>query len=212
MTIAWFWNCKKCEGIQEDERCKYEFCKSVYPKNKEQVDAFKKRIDEWSLDELKNMVDVNTIVGSPVTSPDGTIIIPISKVSFAFLSGGSEFGNKTGKKLATFNEAKAEQCCVDPFPFGGGSAAGVSLKPVSFLVVKDANVRLLNLEGQNNYDKILESIPDLFNFVKELINKDEEEENETENKASKKKRRRDKKIHDKTIHDEKFSSVETDTN
>ena len=48
-----------------------------------------------TMEELKNMVDVNTIVGTPVTSPDGTIIVPISKVSFAFLSGGSEFGNKT---------------------------------------------------------------------------------------------------------------------
>ncbi len=165
-----------------------------------------------TMEELKNMVEVNTIVGSPVTSPDGTVIIPISKVSFAFLSGGSEFGNKTKNKVSSnTGTLETSSCCAD-FPFGGGSGAGVSLKPVAFLVVKDTNVRLLNLESQNNYDKVLESIPDMFNFVKDMFKKDNEDDDEKKDKYSSKKEKRDKKIHDKTIHDEKFASVETDTN
>ncbi|WBW95302.1 GerW family sporulation protein [Oceanirhabdus sp. W0125-5] len=165
-----------------------------------------------TMEELKNMVDVNTIVGTPVTSPDGTVIIPISKVSFAFLSGGSEFGNKTKNKVSSKEGTlETSNCCAD-FPFGGGSGAGVSLKPVAFLVVKDTNVRLLNMESQGGYDKILESIPDMFNFVKDMFKKDSEDKDTANGNMSKKSKKRDKKIHDKTIHDEKFAFVDTDTN
>ena len=166
-----------------------------------------------TMEELKNMVDVNTIVGTPVTSPDGTVIVPISKVSFAFLSGGSEFGNKAKNKVSSnTGTLETSSCCAD-FPFGGGSGAGVTLKPVAFLVVKDTNVRLLNMESQGSYDKVLESIPDMFNFVKDLLNKDSEPEykDEQKEKCSKKETKRNKKIHDKTIHDEKSACVETDT-
>lgn len=157
-----------------------------------------------TLEHLKGMIDVNTIVGSPVTSPDGTVIIPISKVSFGFVSGGSEFGSKPKESCAKKNEATSFN---DDFPFGGGSGAGISLKPVAFLVVKDKNVRLLNLEESGGYNKIIESIPDMFNFVKDLFDSDSKCKHKHDPKQS-----REKKIHDNIIHDEKFCSVDKDTN
>lgn len=160
-----------------------------------------------TMEHLKGMIDVNTIVGAPVTSPDGTVIVPISKVSFGFVSGGSEFGNKTKEST---EKSMDSSVCSSEFPFGGGSGAGVTLKPVAFLVVKDTHVRLLNLDGGGGYEKILESIPDMFNFVKDMFGGDDDKDPKHDKKKCKDKSR-EKKIHDKIIHDEKFCSVETDT-
>lgn len=109
-----------------------------------------------TLENLKDMIDVNTVVGNPIKSPDGTTIIPISKVSLGFASGGSEFYSKDTK-----NEH-------DKFPFGGGSGSGVSVKPVAFLVIKDDLVRLLPVD-QNNInilDKIVDQIPQVIDSLK----------------------------------------------
>ncbi len=82
-----------------------------------------------TMDKIKEMIDVNTIVGEPIRTPDGITIIPVSKVSVGFASGGSDFvsKNQTGGKN----------------PFGGGSGAGVNIAPVAFLVVNKDRVRLL---------------------------------------------------------------------
>jgi sporulation protein YtfJ len=107
-----------------------------------------------TLENIKEMVDVNTIVGDAVESKDGSTIIPISKVSFGFSSGGSEFYKKetptTGIK----------------YPFGGGSGAGVSIKPVAFLVLKNENVRLLSCDKDTTYDKIVDSVPQIIELIK----------------------------------------------
>ena len=78
-----------------------------------------------TMENLRDMIDVNTVVGDVVETSDGTSIVPISKVTFGFASGGSEFGEK---------ELTTEE---SEYPFGGGSGAGVSVKPVAFLVIKD---------------------------------------------------------------------------
>ncbi len=116
-----------------------------------------------TMDRLRTMVDVNTIVGDMITTPDGTTIIPISKVSFGFASGGSDF------------ETKKENT-----GFGGGSGAGVSINPEAFLVVKDGNVRILPMASAPNtaVDRLIELIPDVFDRVNSLVKKKKEEQTE----------------------------------
>ncbi len=99
---------------------------------------------------LESMVDVNTIIGDTVTSSDGTIIIPVSKVSFGFAAGGSEFNSN---KLNKYSENSK-------LPFGGGSGAGVNISPMAFLVVKDGTTKLLTLDGVNPIEKLLDMLPD----------------------------------------------------
>lgn len=110
---------------------------------------------------LESMVDVNTIVGDTVTSPDGTIIIPVSKVCFGFAAGGSEFNSN---KLNKFSEN-------GNLPFGGGSGAGVNISPMAFLVVKDGNTKLLTMNGVSPVEKLVDLVPDVINKAQELIQK-----------------------------------------
>ena len=112
-----------------------------------------------TMENLTNMVDVNTVIGDTIETKDGSYIIPISRVSFGFASGGSEFS-------AHDNDNNKED-----YPFGGGSGAGVSVKPVAFLVVKDDKVRLLPLERDNTYDRIVDTVPQVVDMVKDLFNK-----------------------------------------
>lgn len=123
-----------------------------------------------TMESLKDMVDVNTIVGEAVESKDGSLIIPISKVSFGFASGGSEFDNKKASELS------------GKYPFGGGSGAGVTLKPVAFLVIKNDNIRLLSVDQDNTYDRIVDSIPQIMDMLKNMFkgkNTDNPKENPT---------------------------------
>lgn len=112
-----------------------------------------------TMENIKQMIDVNTIIGDAVESKDGSIIIPISKLSVGFASGGSEFNSKPSE---------------DPtikYPFGGGSGAGVSVKPVAFLVLKqDSSVRLLTIDPESNYDRILDTIPQVIDIIKDIMN------------------------------------------
>lgn len=122
-----------------------------------------------TLENLKEMIDVNTVVGDPIKSHDGITIIPISKVSLGFVSGGSEF--------------YPMKCREDfeKFPFGGGSSSGVSVKPVAFLILKDNSVRLLPIDPNNvnMLDRLLDQIPQLIDMFKKTDNnyiyKEEEE-------------------------------------
>ena len=95
-----------------------------------------------SLENIKQMVDVDKIVGNAIKLEDGTMVVPICKVGFGFGSGGSEFGNNK----------KAD----DSLPFGGGSAAGVSLSPMDFLVIHKDKVELLHINDRTHiYEKIM---------------------------------------------------------
>lgn len=103
-----------------------------------------------TLENLKDMIDVNTVIGDGIESPDGSFILPISKVSFGFASGGSEIPKSKD----------------DKFPFGGGSGSGVSVKPVAFLVIKDDTVRILPVDQNNTYDRIVDTIPQVIDMLK----------------------------------------------
>ena len=110
---------------------------------------------------LESMVDVNTIVGDMVSSPDGTVIIPVSKVCFGFAAGGSEFNTN---KLNKYSENTK-------LPFSGGSGAGVHISPVAFLTVKDGQVKLLNINGTTSVDKLIDLVPDVVNKANDLVQK-----------------------------------------
>lgn len=118
-----------------------------------------------AMESIKNMIDVNTIVGDPVETPDGTVIIPISRVTFGFAAGGGDF---------------EQEDIIDKQPgnsFGGGSGAGVSVKPVGFLVYSStAGVRFLPVEGNLMYDRVLDLIPQVVDKIKNILNKDQYED------------------------------------
>lgn len=112
-----------------------------------------------TMDKIRQMVDSNTIVSKPITTEDGITILPVSKVSFGFASGGTDFD---GKNPANKNL------------FGGGSGAGVNIQPVAFLVVKDGCVRTIQLsDSSNTVDRALTMIPELVEKVSALLNKKE---------------------------------------
>ena len=114
-----------------------------------------------AMNSLRDMIDVNTIVGETVQSTDGTVIIPVSKVSFGFAAGGSEF--ETNKVNKYQDNPK--------MPFGGGSGAGVKISPVAFLVVKDGVIKLLTVDADKPLDKLVDLIPDVVNKIVETVDK-----------------------------------------
>lgn len=112
-----------------------------------------------AMEHIKQMVDVNTIVGTPVTTPDGTTIIPISRVAFGFGAGGSEFAS--APKTSQDSQAL----------FGGGSGGGVSINPVAFLVVNSEQIKLLPVTSTSTTtDKLIELVPELINKFNKIAN------------------------------------------
>ena len=103
---------------------------------------------ENTIAKIREMVDVNSVIGDPITTPDGTTIIPVSKVSVGFGGGGSDYVSKNANKQEN--------------PFGGGAGGGVKVTPVAFLIVKDGNVRMLPVATPANTtaDRLVEQIPD----------------------------------------------------
>lgn len=121
-----------------------------------------------AMSSIQNMVDVNTIVGEPIQSMNGITIIPISKVSFGFAAGGSEFAGETIKQYSM--KDKDEQIEYK-LPFGGGAGAGVSINPVAFLVVQGDNVKLMPVDHQSCIDRLIDYVPDLMQKINEMFNK-----------------------------------------
>lgn len=115
-----------------------------------------------AMESIKEMVDVNTIVGDPVETPDGSIIIPISRVTCGFAAGGGEFEGMSNNKA----DAKSAQ-----LPFGGGSGAGVSVQPVGFLVVGQGQIRLLPVDGNVVVDRILDMAPQMVSQIQSIFSK-----------------------------------------
>ncbi|MCX7883606.1 MAG: GerW family sporulation protein [Caloramator sp.] len=126
-----------------------------------------------TMDNLKQMIDVNTIVGDAVETKDGTVIIPISKVSIGFASGGTEFKGSDSKGDGN-----------NKLPFGGGSGAGVSLQPVAFLVVKSDLVRLLPVAQSGSIERIIDNIPEFVEEITALFKKDKEKEKPQEENSA----------------------------
>ena len=117
-------------------------------------------VRDTAMRNIKDMVDVNTVVGNPITTQDGTIIIPVSRVGVGFASGGSDFNSKTSPENPNF---------------GGGSGAGISINPVAFLVVTPkGDVSLLPLDGKaigSGIDKLVASVPEVIEQFKGAFGK-----------------------------------------
>jgi len=125
---------------------------------------------------IKQMIDVDTIVGKPINSANGITIIPISKVSFGFAAGGSEFKSEA---LDEYSKIEEEESILYRLPFGGGSGAGANIQPVAFLIIQNENVKLIPVEYCSTIDKIADSIPDIINKINDFINKKEDKKQET---------------------------------
>ena len=108
---------------------------------------------------IKEMVDVNTIIGSPITAADGTTVIPVSRVSFGFGAGGGDYGK------------------TDTAHFGGGAGAGVKVDPVAFLVVKDGLTRVMPvaIPAAATVDRVLDLVPEVLDRVQNFVDKKREE-------------------------------------
>ena len=113
-----------------------------------------------AMESIKEMVDVNTVVGDAVESPDGSVIIPISRVMFGFAAGGGEYDLADTKKPPQTDAA---------LPFAGGSGAGVTVQPVGFLVVGQGTVRLLPVDGGAVFDRLIDLAPQLLNQVQGMV-------------------------------------------
>ncbi|MBQ9844350.1 MAG: GerW family sporulation protein [Oscillospiraceae bacterium] len=112
---------------------------------------------ENTIAKIRDMVDVNSVVGEPITTPDGVTIIPVSKVSVGFGGGGSDFVSKNANKQEN--------------PFGGGAGGGVKITPIAFLIVKDGSVRMLPVAAPANTtaDRLVEMVPDVLDKVSSFI-------------------------------------------
>ena len=119
---------------------------------------------ETTMQKVREMIDANTIVGEPITTADGITLIPVSKLSFGFAGGGSDFGKKTEMQTA----------------FGGGIGAGVKIEPVAFVVIKGDSVKLLHIAppATTTVDRIIETVPELVDKVTDFINKDKDKDKE----------------------------------
>lgn len=121
-----------------------------------------------AMSSIQDMVDVNTIIGEPIETQVGITIIPISKVGFGFAAGGSEF---RGETLKEYNKKDKDEAIEYKLPFGGGAGAGVSISPVAFLVVQEGNVKLMPVDHDSCFDKLLDYVPDLIQKMNEMFNK-----------------------------------------
>jgi len=110
------------------------------------------------------MIDVNTVVGDPVETQDGTVIVPVSRVAFGFAAGGSEF-----EPAGTRSEGTDH-------PFGGGSGAGVSVYPLGFLVVAKDQIRMLPVDGGQPVNRIIDMAPQLIEKLKAAAGKGQQQE------------------------------------
>ena len=136
-----------------------------------------------TMDSLKAMVDVNTVVGDAVETKEGTVIIPVSRVSFGFVTGGGDEaegsqgaegqqGEET-ESSETSDQVQGPQAggleALRPRPFTGGTGAGVSVKPVGFLVVGDRKVRFLPVDSRALFDRLIEEAPEILDRIADAM-------------------------------------------
>lgn len=139
-----------------------------------------------AMENIQNMIEVNTIVGDPIHSPDGSLIIPVSKVGFGFAAGGSEFTPEQGDDDQDVT-----------LPFGGGSGGGVSINPVAFLIVSKEGINLVHMDGNSKlYETIKNIAPMTVEKVEHLLKEKEQDGNH-----GKKSSRNDDKIQSETKED-----------
>ena len=118
-----------------------------------------------TMENIRDMVDVNTVIGEPITTQDGSTVIPVSRVSFGFVAGGGEY-----------RCASADPC--ERLPFAGGTGAGVTIQPMGFLVTNENSVRLLPAQSYAPADRIIELAPQLMCELRSFLrSKNEKNQN-----------------------------------
>ena len=148
-----------------------------------------------AMNSIQDMIDVNTIIGEPIETSNNIVIIPISKVSFGFAAGGSEF---KGETVDEYTKKDKEEQVQYRLPFGGGSGAGVTINPIAFLVIQSNNVKLMPVNHTSSLDKLLDYIPDLMekanNMMNRCIQNKKEETKKLINQIKKEQNNAEKKI------------------
>jgi sporulation protein YtfJ len=136
-----------------------------------------------AMESLKEMIDVNTIIGDPVETPDGSVILTVSKVGFGFAAGGSEFKlDSSGSKSQDQGQGQGQGQGQPKLPFGGGSGGGVSITPIAFLIVNSQGVKMLHLdESTHLYEKILEMAPQAVDKIQQMFSKKNEQQGSQQN-------------------------------
>lgn len=115
-----------------------------------------------TIEKVRDLVDVSTIIGEPINLPDGLTIIPVSKVTYGFASGGSDFPSKNNVEL-----------------FGGAGGAGITINPVAFLVIKDGDVTIKHIVSNDNaIERAVSLVPEMFDKVTKLTNKKKDDTTE----------------------------------
>lgn len=137
-----------------------------------------------AMESLKEMIDVNTIIGDPVETPDGSVILTVSKVGFGFAAGGSEFKLDGGSSQQSKGQQEQGQSQgQSKLPFGGGSGGGVSITPIAFLIVNSSGVKMLHLdESTHLYEKILEMAPQAVDKIQQMFSKKNEQQGSGQSK------------------------------
>ena len=108
-----------------------------------------------TMSKIREMVDVNTVIGDPITTLDGIVIIPVSKVGFGFAAGGSDFPTKQPKDV-----------------FGGGTGAGISIQPLAFLVISNGEVKILQMDNSKSTgDRMVSMMPEVIQKISDLFSK-----------------------------------------
>lgn len=123
-----------------------------------------KGLMQTAMSNIREMIDVNTIIGEMLEAGNGTSIIPVSKVSCGFFAGGGEYSKEK----------------LDNFPFAGGSGAGVSLQPVGFLIVNNDQIRLIGVDGSNCVERMLDAAPLFMETLRELVDKKKKEKEQNQ--------------------------------
>lgn len=123
-----------------------------------------------AMESIRSMIDVNTIIGEPITVSDNITIIPISKLGFGLAAGGSEFKDETVNNY--LKKQQDEELIQYQLPFGGGAGVGASISPIAFIIVQYDTVKLLPIEHANTLDKLLDYTPDIIEKINKILNKE----------------------------------------
>jgi len=120
-----------------------------------------------SMSKIRELIDVNTVIGDPIQTPDGVTIIPVSKVSIGFGGGGTDFATKNYPA----NRDNA---------FGGGAGTGINITPIAFLIIRGESVRMLPVAepASTSVDRIIEMVPDILDKVENILDERKKKKDE----------------------------------
>ena len=113
------------------------------------------RVMDNAFGKLRTLVNADTVIGKPMLLENGTALIPISRVTMGFMTGGGEYSDMTGKAVE--------------FPFAGGSGVGAAVSPIGFLVCQNGDYKIINIGDKSLYDKILSLVPEALEVLSDAI-------------------------------------------